>query len=123
VNRSPPATTPTRRWPAPQTVSASCPGFPASTWSASSTRSAIRLGWNSQAETWEAWDDPRASYPGPPDAVLDPAGFTDPEITTATETIEMEDRVDARRWLDYGPEFLGLLPDTDDTVPLPALDF
>jgi hypothetical protein len=90
------------------------------------------LGWNPDTGTWEAWDDPRADYPGDPTDVLDPAGFTDPapmavgEITmTRTEAIEMDERLDARRdtWVEYAPNYPCVQPDSDDTVPLADLDF
>jgi hypothetical protein len=89
------------------------------------------LGWNPDTSTWEGWDDPRANYHRDPKDVLDPAGFTDlapvaaDEITaTRTDAIEMDERLDAGRdtWVEYGPNYPGLQPDTDDTVPLADLD-
>jgi hypothetical protein len=90
------------------------------------------LGWNPQHESWEAWDDPRADYPGPPDDVLDPVGFTDPapvviqDVTPSAETIEIDHEVDyssTDRWVDYGPDWPGLPPDTDFAQPMGELDF
>lgn len=67
------------------------------------------LGWNPEAETWEAWDDPRADYPGNPTDVLDTAGFSDPADASAsvlrptsggTEPVEMDERHDPSAELD-----------------------
>jgi hypothetical protein len=88
------------------------------------------LGWNPQHETWEAWDDPRADYPGHPQDVLDPAGFTDPapdgsqDLTTLADTIEIADQLEASTdtWVDYRPDSPDAVSDTDYAPPMSELD-
>jgi hypothetical protein len=89
------------------------------------------LGWNPDTGTWEAWDDPRADYPGDPTDVLDPAGYTVPAVarvdeltTTRTEAIEMDERIDAPTdsWIAHGPNDPRPLPHTDDSVSFADLD-
>jgi DNA-binding Xre family transcriptional regulator len=87
------------------------------------------LGWNPQHGAWEAWDDPRADYPGSPQDVLDPAGFSDPapvviqDLTIRAETVEIDDQLESSpdTWVDYGPDSPDVLSVTDYAPPMSEL--
>lgn len=89
------------------------------------------LGWNPEAETWEAWDDPRSDYPGAPVDVLDAAGFTDPErervqvTTDVTDSVEIDERQDPNVVLmvnDGGADVLEPSDTAHEPVPFADLD-
>jgi hypothetical protein len=49
------------------------------------------LGWDTEADSWQTWDDPRRDYPGDPSDVLDRDGFTDhvpANASTSVNTLE-----------------------------------
>lgn len=85
------------------------------------------------AETWEAWDDPRTHYAGDPADVLDAAGFTDPAPVSAslreftshsTESVEMDERHDANVDLDVDPDLAvnGIDRPPERCEPVPIAD-